>query len=41
MFGILPNVVGQQAASSGKTWQYWQGASVVGKVPNFEKDPGL
>ena len=37
IFGILPNVVKGQGASSRKVSQYWQVASVAGKVPNFEK----
>ncbi len=32
-FGSLPNVEGQQGVSSRTTWEYWQGASVAGKVP--------
>ncbi len=40
IFGILPNVVGRQGASSRMVGEHWQGASEAGKVPNFEKNFG-
>ncbi len=36
IFGILPNVVERQGASSRTIREYLQGASVAGKVPNLE-----
>ncbi len=35
IFGILPNVVGGQGASSRKVSQCWQVAIMAGKVPNL------
>ena len=40
IFGILPNVVGGQGASSRKVSQHWQVAIMVGKVPNLAKNVG-
>ena len=39
IFGILPNVVGRQRASSRRLRENWQGASTAGKVPNLKKIP--
>ena len=33
IFGILPNVVGRHRAFSRMVREYWQGASLAGKVP--------
>ncbi len=40
IFGIAPNVVGEQGVSSRTVWEYWQSASVAGQVPNEGKVPG-
>ena len=37
IFGMLPNVVKRQGASSKKASHYWQFAIVAGKVPNKKK----
>ena len=37
ILGILPNVAGQQGASCRTIQEYWQGASVAGKVLNQGK----